>query len=65
MIRASREENRWTQWGQYDTENDAKKHWSRLKMLRTFNPDDSTWKQKIISRGNIVFASALADLITD
>lgn len=65
VIRASLTENRWTQWGQYDTESEAKEHWSRLKMLRTFNPDDSTWQQKIISRGNIVFASALADLITD
>ena len=37
VIRASREENRWTQWGQYDTEREAKEHWSRLKMLRTFN----------------------------
>ncbi len=65
VIRASRCENRWTQWGTYQTEQEAKKHWSRLAMLLTFNPDDSTWQQKIISRGNIVFASALADLISD
>ena len=63
VIRASRSENRWTQWGEYDTERDAKMHWSRLKMLRTFNPDDSVWQEKIISRGNIVFNSAVEDLL--
>lgn len=64
VIRASRSENRWTQWGEYDTERDAKMHWSRLKMLRTFNPDDSVWQGKIISRGNIVFNSAVEDLLS-
>ena len=31
VIRASRDENRWTQWGQYDTESEAKDHWSRTE----------------------------------
>lgn len=63
VIRASRTENRWTQWGDYDSEQDAKRHWSRLKMLRTFNPEDRTWQEKIINRGNIVFNSAQRELL--
>jgi len=63
VIRASRTENRWTQWGNYDSEPDAKRHWSRLKMLRTFNPDNAVWQEKVIERGNIVFNSALVELL--
>ena len=63
MIRASRTENRWTQWGQYSSEQDAKRHWSRLEMLRTFNPKDSVWQEKVVNRGNIVFNSAITDLL--
>ena len=63
VIRASRTENRWTQWGDYDSEQEAKRHWSRLKMLRTFNPKDVVWQEKIITRGNIVFDSAISQLL--
>ena len=63
VIRASRTENRWTQWGQYSSEQDAKRHWSRLEMLRTFNPKDSVWQEKVVNRGNIVFNSAINDLL--
>mgnify|MGYP001174364974 FL=1 len=62
VIRASRTENRWTQWGQYDSQQEAKRHWSRLKMLRTFNPDDTVWQDKVVSRGKIVFNCATNDL---
>ena len=63
VIRASRCENRWTQWGDYSSEQDAKRHWSRLKMLRTFNPKDSVWQNKVVNRGKSVFNSAINDLL--
>ena len=59
---ASRAENRWTQWGKYFDENDAKRHWSRKNMLRTFNPKDEIWQTKITSRGRNVFKIARQDL---
>jgi len=62
VIMASRAENRWTQWGKYFDENDAKRHWSRKNMLRTFNPKDEIWQIKITSRGRNVFKIARQDL---
>lgn len=62
VIRASRSENRWTQWGNHSSEQEAKRHWSRLEMLRTFNPKDSVWQKKVVHRGNIVFNSAVSKL---
>ena len=59
---ASRAENRWTQWGKYFDENDAKRHWSRKNMLRAFNPRDEVWQFKITSRGRDVFNIARKDL---
>ena len=58
VIRANRDENRWTQWGDYVDEAGAKSHWSRLNLLRIFNPNDAVWQDKIVSRGNAVFESA-------
>ncbi len=65
VIRASRDENRWTQWGDHIDEADAKNHWTRYNLLRIFNPDDDIWREKIISRGNIVFDSAIQHLLSD
>ena len=65
VIRANRDENRWTQWGDYADEADAKSHWSRLKLLRMFNPNDAIWQDKIVSRGNAVFESATQYLRDD
>jgi hypothetical protein len=64
VIRANRDENRWTQWGDYVDEADAKSHWSRLKLLRMFNPNDTNWQNKIVARGNAVFESATQYLLT-
>ena len=63
VIRANRDENRWTQWGDYVDEAGAKSHWSRLKLLRMFNPNDAMWQDKIVSRGNAVFESATQYLL--
>ena len=63
VIRANRDENRWTQWGDYVDEAGAKSHWSRLKLLRMFNPNDAIWQDKIVSRGNAVFESATQYLL--
>ena len=30
-------------------------HWSRTNLLKTFNPKDSTWQNKLIERGLTVF----------
>ena len=38
VLQASRAENRWTQWGKYMTEIEARRHWSREQMLSTFQP---------------------------
>jgi hypothetical protein len=64
VIRASRDENRWTQWGDYVVEAGAKSHWSRLRLLRVFNPNDANWQNKIVTRGNVVFESATQYLLT-
>jgi hypothetical protein len=65
VIRASRDENRWTQWGNHIDEAGAKNHWTRYNLLRIFNPNDENWQEKIISRGNIVFDSATQYLLSD
>ena len=65
VIRANRDENRWTQWGGHVDEAGAKNHWSRNNLLRIFNPNDSKWQEKVISRGNIVFDSAIQHLLSD
>ena len=65
VIRASRDENRWTQWGNHIDEASAKNHWTRYNLLRIFNPDDDIWREKIILRGNIVFDSATQSLLSD
>ncbi|MAX45883.1 MAG: hypothetical protein CMB24_03705, partial [Euryarchaeota archaeon] len=62
VLQASRAENRWTQWGKYMTEIEARRHWSREQMLRTFNPRDVVWQYKITSRGRAVFSIARQDL---
>ncbi len=65
VIRASRDENRWTQWGSHIDEAGAKNHWSRNKLLRIFNPNDANWQEKVILRGNIVFDSATQYLLSE
>jgi hypothetical protein len=65
VIRASRAENRWTQWGNYAGQNEAKRHWSRHGLLRVFNPDDPVWQAKLIEKGNLVFAKAVENLLED
>jgi len=63
VLMASRAENQWTQWGKYFDQNEAKRHWSRKKMLRTFCPNDPIWQMKITSRGKRVFNIAKDDLL--
>jgi hypothetical protein len=65
VIRANRDENRWTQWGDHIDENEAKNHWTRYELLRIFNPKDEIWQEKIITRGNIVFDSAIQHLLSE
>ncbi len=64
VLKASRAENRWTQWGMYVDEVDARRHWSREQLLRTFNPKDEFWQAQITSRGRIVFKTAKEDLLS-
>ncbi len=63
VLKASRAENRWTQWGVYVDQVDARRHWSRENMLRAFNPNDEVWQAKITHRGRIVFQTARSDLL--
>ena len=64
VLKASRAENQWTQWGIYADQVDARRHWSREQMLRTFNPRDEIWQAKITSRGRVVFNTAREDLLS-
>ena len=60
---ASRAENQWTQYGKYVDQVDARRHWSREQMLRSFNPKDPVWQAKITYRGRLVFNKARIDLL--
>ncbi len=64
VLKASRAENQWTQWGIYADQVDARRHWSREQMLRTFNPRDEVWQAKITMRGRVVFNTAREDLLS-
>ena len=64
VLKATRAENRWTQWGIYADQVDARRHWSRENMLRAFNPKDEVWQAKITSRGRAVFLTARDDLLS-
>ena len=64
VLKASRAENRWTQWGKYGSQVDARRHWSREQLLRSFNPKDELWQAKITSRGRVVFNIAREDLLS-
>ena len=61
VLKASRAENRWTQWGIYVDQVDARRHWSRENMLRAFNPNDEVWQAKITHRGR--FALLITDAL--
>jgi hypothetical protein len=63
VLKASRAENRWTQWGIYHDQVEARRHWSREQMLRVFNPKDPLWQSKITHRGRVVFKTARNDLL--
>ena len=64
VLKASRAENQWTQWGIYSDQVEARRHWSREQMLRTFNPRDEVWQAKITYRGRVVFNTAREDLLS-
>lgn len=63
VLMASRAENQWTQYGKYVDQVDARRHWSREQMLRSFNPKDPVWQAKITYRGRLVFNKARIDLL--
>ena len=50
-----RAENRWTHNNNLSDQVKVKNHWSRTNLLKTFNPKDSTWQNKLIERGLTVF----------
>ena len=58
-------ENRWTQYGKYMTEIEARRHWSREQLLRAFNPKDVVWQYDIISRGRAVFNISRESLLSN
>lgn len=64
VLIATRAENRWTQYGNYYNDIEAKRHWSRQNMLEAFNPKDAVWQAKITARGRSVFNIARADLLS-
>ena len=53
----------WTQNSSLKGDEDLLKHWSRIKLMRTFNPDDQIWQSKIIDRGLKVFNDTRSYLI--
>lgn len=63
VLMASRAENQWTQYGKYFDQVEARRHWSRERMLRVFNPEDGLWQAKITHRGRVVFNKARDDLL--
>ena len=63
VLFAVRQENRWTQFGNYFDQVEARRHWSREKILRAFNPRDEVWQAKITHRGRTVFSTARDDLL--
>ena len=63
VLKAIRDENRWTQWGKYANQREALRHWSRRRVLRTFSPDDPSWQEEVVSRGKAVFETAIRDLM--
>ena len=62
VFKSLRAENRWTRNNQLEDEKEILNHWSRNNLLRTFNPDDPIWQEKLISRGNAVFKIAQGHL---
>ena len=61
VIAALRSENQWTQWGG-KSGRETLNHWSRDKLLATFNLKKPKWEEKLIIRGRKLFADALTDL---
>ena len=61
VLRASRAENRWTQYGNHRDEKEARMHWSRENLLRVFNPKDEVWQGKLIHRGLTVYEIMLKE----
>ena len=53
-----RAENRWTQNNALNDQIKIMNHWSRTNLLNTFNPQDQSWHQQLITRGNKVFKAA-------
>ena len=58
VFRDLRAENRWTQNNSLNDERAVLDHWTRGNLLRTFNPKDTVWQQKLINRGIEVFEIA-------
>ena len=58
-----RAENRWTQNSDNKNDKFLMQHWTRKKLLNTFNPNDYEWHENIISRGQEVFKLTRKHLI--
>ena len=63
VFKSLRAENMMTQNSIIKNEKDLLSHWSRIKLLNTFNPNDHVWQSKIIHRGLKVFNDTRAFLI--
>ena len=60
VIHALREENRWHHHGAGDVT-----HSTKLALRNTFNPDDDSWRQAVLQRGQDLLSKALGELTHD
>jgi hypothetical protein len=58
VIKALRAENRWSQWGGSEGR-DTLHHWSRKNLLDAFNMRDIAWRNRLIERGNALYADGM------
>jgi len=40
-------------------------HWSKVKLLNTFSPNENKWKNRIIERGEYVFLNTSLKYLQD
>jgi hypothetical protein len=60
VLKALRSENAWTQHGNVE---DIYNHWSRYRLLRTFNPRNDGWRGQLLKRGRMLFEEGLLHLL--
>jgi hypothetical protein len=59
VLNSLRKENSWTHHGDVE---EMHTHWSRLDLLKAFNPKDDDWRGMLLTRGRILFEQATEEL---